>query len=109
MHVYSGILLLAVKHEQDSTVEFLLEECRCNPNVTDKEGKTPLDLANDPKIKKLLLKYGAKAEFHSDQNVTDKEGKTYSSQDHDTLREEHSIIPSKRTLGNTFNEVYYIE
>ncbi len=59
--MYSGALLLAVKHEQDSTVEFILVECRSDPNVTDKEGKTPLDLANDPKIIKLLLKHGAKA------------------------------------------------
>ncbi|XP_064388252.1 uncharacterized protein LOC135336416 isoform X2 [Halichondria panicea] len=95
----TSILLLAVKHEQDSTVEFLLEECRCDPNVTDKEGKTPLDLVNDPKIKKLLLKYRAKAEFHSDRNVTDKEGKTYSSQDHNTLREEH-LISSTPTLDD---------
>ena len=59
--MYSGFLLLAVKHEQDSTVEFFLAECHCDPNVTDKEGKTPLDLANNPKIIKLLLKHGAKA------------------------------------------------
>ncbi len=45
----------------DSKVEFLLAECHSDPNVTDKEGKTPLDLANDPKIIKLLLKHGAKA------------------------------------------------
>ncbi len=39
----------------------LLAECHSDPNVTDKEGKTPLDLANDPEIIKLLLKHGAKA------------------------------------------------
>ncbi len=48
-------------HKQKSTVEFLLAECHSDPNVTDKEGKTPLDLANDPSIIKLLLKHGAKA------------------------------------------------
>ncbi len=42
-------------------MEFLLAECHSDPNVTDKEGKTPLDLSNDPKIIKLLLKHGAKA------------------------------------------------
>ncbi len=41
-------------------MEFLLAECHSDPNVTDKEGKTPLDLSNDPKIIKLLLKHGAK-------------------------------------------------
>ena len=55
------VLLLAVKLEQDSTVECFLAECHCDPNVTNKEGKTPLDLANNPKIIKLLLKHGAKA------------------------------------------------
>ena len=59
--MYSGVLLLAVKNERHSTVEFFLAECRCDPNVTDKEGKTPLNLANDPKMIKLLLKHGAKA------------------------------------------------
>ncbi len=59
--MYSGVFLLAVKHDQDSTVEFFLAECHCDPNVTDKEGKTPLDLSNDPTIIKLLLKHGAKA------------------------------------------------
>ena len=43
------------------SVEFLLAECHSDPNVTDKEGKTPLDLTNDPTIIKLLLKHGAKA------------------------------------------------
>ena len=42
-------------------MEFLLAECHSDPNVTDKEGKTPLDLSNDPRIIKLLLKHGAKA------------------------------------------------
>ena len=53
--------MLAVKLKQDSRVKFILAECHCDPNVTDEEGKTPLDLANDPKIIKLLLKHGAKA------------------------------------------------
>ena len=59
--MYSDILLLAVKHERHSTVKLLLTECYCDPNVTDEEGKTLLDLANDPKIIKLLLKHGARA------------------------------------------------
>ncbi len=42
-------------------MEYLLAECHCDPNVTDEEGKTPLDLANNPQTIKLLLKHGAKA------------------------------------------------
>ncbi len=42
-------------------MEFLLAECHSDPNVTDEEGKTPLDLANNPEIIRLLLKHGAKA------------------------------------------------
>ncbi len=42
-------------------MEFLLADCQSDPNVTDEEGKTPLDLSNDPEIIKLLLKHGAKA------------------------------------------------
>ncbi len=50
-----------MKHNQKSGVEILLTECLSNPNVTDEEGKTPLDLSSDPEIIKLLLKHGAKA------------------------------------------------
>ena len=51
------LLLAAVKGNQDQkTVEYLLAECHSDPNVTDEERKTPLDLANDPEIIKLLLK-----------------------------------------------------
>ena len=60
-YIILGSLLLSIKYWRDSKVEFLLAECHSDPNVTDKEGKTPLDLANDPKIIKLLLKHGAKA------------------------------------------------
>ncbi|XP_064387632.1 uncharacterized protein LOC135335893 isoform X2 [Halichondria panicea] len=56
-----GILLLAVKQNQKSKVQFLLVKFHSDPNVTNEEGKTPLDLANDPAIIKLLLKHGAKA------------------------------------------------
>ena len=42
-------------------MEFLLENFHIDLNVTNKEGKAPLNLANDPKIIKLLLKHGAKA------------------------------------------------
>ncbi len=56
------LLLAAVKGNLNQrAVEYLLVGCHCDPNVTDEEGKTPLDLANDPKIIKLLLKHGAKA------------------------------------------------
>ena len=62
MTFYSiGVFVLSVKHNQKSLVEFLLVESHSDPNVTDEEGKTPLDLANDPEIIKLLLKHGAKA------------------------------------------------
>ena len=57
--MYSGVFLLAVKLRQH--VEFFLSECHCDPNVTDEEGKTPLDLVNNSKIIKLLLQHGAKA------------------------------------------------
>ncbi|XP_064387526.1 uncharacterized protein LOC135335855 isoform X4 [Halichondria panicea] len=56
----NSFLLLAVKYGPASRVEFLLAECHSDPNVIDKEGKTPLDLSNDPNIIKLLLKHGAK-------------------------------------------------
>ena len=56
-----GLLLLAVKDAQKTGVEFLLAECHSDPNMIDKEGKTPLDLASNPDIIKLLLKHGAKA------------------------------------------------
>ncbi|XP_064387638.1 uncharacterized protein LOC135335896 isoform X2 [Halichondria panicea] len=56
------LLLASVKGNRNQrAVEYLLAECHCDPNVTDKEGKTPLDLANEPNIIKLLLKHGAKA------------------------------------------------
>ncbi|XP_064388594.1 death-associated protein kinase 1-like isoform X4 [Halichondria panicea] len=56
------LLLAAVKGNRNQrAVEYFLAECHCDPNVTDKEGKTPLDLANDPENIKLLLKHGAKA------------------------------------------------
>ncbi len=42
-------------------MEFLLANFHIDPNVTDEEGKSPLNLANDPEIIKLLLKHGAKA------------------------------------------------
>ena len=56
-----GVLLLAVQHNQNAIVEVLLVESHSDPNVSDKDGKTPLNLSNDPEIIKLLLKHGAKA------------------------------------------------
>ncbi len=51
-----------MEHGQKAGVEILLAECHSDPNImTDEEGKTPIDLANDPEIIKLLLKHGAKA------------------------------------------------
>ena len=43
-------------------VQFLLDEAHTNPNVTDKQGRVPLDFANDANITILLLKHGAKTE-----------------------------------------------
>ena len=55
-------LIEAVKHDQPQVAKFLLEECHSDPNVKDKEGRSPLNFANVPEITILLLKHGAKAD-----------------------------------------------
>ena len=42
--------------------KFLLDKCQSNPNVTDEQGRTPLDLSNVSDITILLLKHGAMAD-----------------------------------------------
>ena len=59
---YTECLLHAVEHDNVSNSKVLLDEYHSNPNVTDKQGRTPLDLANNPEITILLLKHGAKAD-----------------------------------------------
>ena len=55
-------LLQAIETNDVKTSKFLLDECHSNPNVKDKQGRTPLDLANNPDITILLLKHGAKTD-----------------------------------------------
>ena len=55
-------LLHALKCGHLLEATFLLAECHADPNVTDSEGNTPLSLAKNPEVTKLLLKYGAKAD-----------------------------------------------
>ena len=43
-------------------MEFLLTECQSNPNVTDEDGTTLVDLSRNPDIIRLLLQHGAKAD-----------------------------------------------
>ena len=60
--VNTDCLFNAVEQNNISGAKILLVECHSNPNVTDKQGKTLLDLTNVPEVEILLLKYGAKAE-----------------------------------------------
>ena len=39
---------------------FLLQEAQCNPNCVARDGQTPLDMANEPELIRLLLSSGAK-------------------------------------------------
>ena len=52
----------AAKSDHLPEVEFLLTKCHVDPNVTDNEKRTPLTLANNPEITKLLLKHGAETD-----------------------------------------------
>ena len=40
-------------------VQYLLKDAHCNPNCTNKAGRTPLGVTSGPKISKQLIKYGA--------------------------------------------------
>ena len=42
-------------------VECLLTECHCDPNCTDNHGRTPLELAGNTDVIRLLLQHGAVA------------------------------------------------
>ena len=55
-------LLHAAGYDCVSGAKVLLDECHSDPNVSDKQGRTPLDLANNSEITLLLLKHGAKAD-----------------------------------------------
>ncbi len=56
-------MFLAVKHNQKEIVEFLLQELNSDPNITDENGKTLIDLSREnPDITRLLLQHGAKDE-----------------------------------------------
>ena len=39
-------------------VKYLIEECKCDPNIKDKYGKTPLDVTNKSEIIKYFSKMG---------------------------------------------------
>ena len=58
-----GCFFESIKANQISITQYLLEELHFDPNVTDKEGRTPLpDLAKDEQMIKILLKYGARVD-----------------------------------------------
>ena len=65
MHIFlsslilPGALLLACKCSRVEIVRYLLTDLNCNPNITDKQGHTPLSLARNNSILQLLLKHGA--------------------------------------------------
>ena len=59
---HTDCLFLAVEHDQLVELKLLLEECHSNPNVSDKQGKTPLAIAKNTEVMRLLLQHGAKAD-----------------------------------------------
>ena len=59
---HADCLLHAVKCGNVDGAKFLLDKCQSNPNVTDEQGRTPLDLSNVSDITILLLKHGAMAD-----------------------------------------------
>ena len=55
-------LHIAVRLYEDnepSIVHFLLSECRCDPNMTDKDGNTPIQLASNHDAMEDLIQHGA--------------------------------------------------
>ena len=56
------IILQEVKQNRIEKVEFLLTECQSNPNATDEDGSSLVDLSRNPGIICLLLYHGAKVD-----------------------------------------------
>ncbi len=54
--------MLACKRSDSEFVEYLLNDVGCDPNIKDDDGRTPLSLAWNKDIIKLLLQHGAIAE-----------------------------------------------
>ena len=52
-YVYMCICFLCRNNKRD-VVQYLLQEVKVDPNVTDNRGQTPLDLTTDDEIRKLL-------------------------------------------------------
>ena len=55
-------LFLACEHQQADTVQYLLTTQHINPNAKDDHQRTPLSLAKNKDIIKLLIQHGADAE-----------------------------------------------
>ncbi len=56
------VLLLSCEESDAVFVEYLLNNVGCNPNIEDDDGQTPLSLAQNKDIIRLLLQHGAIAE-----------------------------------------------
>ncbi len=59
---YTDVLLSACTFGATKIVEYLLNDVRCDPNIKDDDGQTPLFLAENKDIILLLLQHGATAE-----------------------------------------------
>ena len=55
-------LLLACEHQQVSVVKYLLKTHHINPNSKDDDHRTPLSLAKNKDVIKLLIQHGADSE-----------------------------------------------
>ena len=55
-------LLLACKHGHKDVTRYLLVDMHSDPNISDRDGQTPLSLASDNDTIQLLLQHGAVAD-----------------------------------------------
>ena len=53
---------LACESNRPSLVHYLLSEALCNPNVMNSFGKTPIQIASNPRIIKYLVNHGAEVD-----------------------------------------------
>ena len=49
----------STRRDKQRLINYLLTECRCDPNCLDSKGRMPIQLTSDSEIMKTLIEYGA--------------------------------------------------